>query len=325
VTKKSNIPGLPGWNWAATAWAVYWLLVAVLAILAYCQVAFWHFKVEGWLGQHLTMLPFTVGLLAFVGAMLWLPWLIDRRRTNALALLANDLDMKFTARPTSDEVAAFSKLSLFQLGAATSLRNLMVGQFNEADVLMVDYFCRVGPWSRSPWPASNRAHRSKTTVVIFPNAAADVPDFTLTPRMGLKSQASVINLMLKSYPDLKVGQQPAHPFASSYWVGGNDGKAIGEVFTPQVMDFFAEHKNWNVEVHEGHMVVYKLDRLVKANRCPKRLENALSVSKVLTQRPAAQAGPFKGQDTPASESSMLSLDDERWELPWARKTWDEKK
>jgi hypothetical protein len=90
MAKQSNIPGLTGWDGAAKAWAAYWLVV-VLGILACCQQAFWHFKAEGWFGKHLTVLPFTVALLAISGAIFWVPWLIDRRRTNAVATLANDL------------------------------------------------------------------------------------------------------------------------------------------------------------------------------------------------------------------------------------------
>jgi hypothetical protein len=287
MAKPSNIPGLPGWNWPAKAWAAYWLLVAVLGILASCQEAFWHFRAEGWLGKHLTVLPFTVALLAFGGAIFWVPWLIDRRRTKAVATLTNDLDMQFTAQPPRKQLAAFSKLALFRVGAESSLRNLVIGRFGGADVLLVDYYCKVGPRARSGWPKSHRAYRCKTTVLILPNAAADLPDLMVTPRVGLTTEASVINLMLTGYADLEIGKQPAHPFASHYWVGGRDGEAIAELFTPEVMDFFVEHKNWNVEVLDHHVTVYRIDRLVRPKECTKRLANALLILQTLARPSAA--------------------------------------
>jgi hypothetical protein len=282
--KQSNIPGLFGRDWAARAWLAWWLFVAVLGMLAFCQEAFWHVRAEGWFGRHLMMLPFTSGLVASVGAIFWVPWVIDRRRTNALASAANDLGMKFTAHPASEKLAAFSKLSAFRVGSAASLHNLMVGRFGGVHVLLVDCYCKVGPGSRSAWPKSHRAYRSKTTVVIFPNASGCLPKFMLIPRVRLKSRASVMDLMLKSYPDLEIGKQPAHPFASHYRVAGSDGKAVADLLTHQVMDFFAEHENWNVEVLDHHVAVYRMDRLVKGKDCRKRLGNALLVLKALTQR-----------------------------------------
>jgi len=272
MATQSNIPGLPGWDWEAKAWVALWLLVPVLALVAY-------FRAQAGFGN---MDPFAtaltgIGVLSFAVAVFWVPWLIRRRRTNALASLANDLGMKFTAHPSNEELAAFAKLSVFNFGYWASLQNLMVGQFDGADVLLVDYYCRVGP-------GGYRAHQSKTSVVIFPNASGDLPDFMLVPRVGLKTRASVVNLMLKGYPDLKIGKEPVHPFASHYWVSGSDGQALRDMFTPQVMDFFVENQNWNVEALNRHVGVYKIDYLVIVKDCAKRFGRALRVLKALTQR-----------------------------------------
>jgi hypothetical protein len=224
-----------------------------------------------------------VGVLSFVAAVFSVPWLIDLRRTKALAFLANDLGMKFSARPTDEELAAFSKLSLSQVGSGASWRNLMVGQVGGVNVRLVDYRCRLG--------SSNRPlHRSKTTVVIFRNAEPGLPDFTLTPRVGWKSQASVLNLMLQSYPEVKIGTQPVHPFASHYWVGAKDGKALAALFTPKVLDFFVENKNWNVEALAHHVAIYRLESLVKPKDYPKRVGKAFAVVKALTGRHSPKTG-----------------------------------
>jgi hypothetical protein len=230
-------------------------------------------------GEGSGLLPrIAAGLAVFsvVAAIFSVRWLIDRRRSNALASIAKDLGMKFTVHPAQDDLPASSKLSLFQLGSSAAFRNLMAGQLGGVDVLMVDYRCKLTT-ARRLWD------RSKTTVVVFPNAAPRLPGFTLTPRVGLKSQASVLNLRLGGYPDLKVGQQPAHPFASHYWVGASDAKAVANLFTPHAMDFFVENKNWNVEVFEHHVAVYRIDRLVKPEDCKLRLGKALHVLKAISQ------------------------------------------
>jgi hypothetical protein len=120
--------------------------------------------------------------------------------------------------------------------------------------------------------------------VIFPNATAALPDFMLVPRVGLKSHASVMNLMFERYPDLRIGEKPAHPFASHYWVGGKDGNALRHLFTPKVMDFFVENKNWNVEALNRHVAVYRIDKLVKVQDYAKRLDKALLLVNTLTRR-----------------------------------------
>ena len=164
-----------------------------------------------------------------------------------------------------------------RLGSAGTLLNLMVGQFGKRDVRLIEYYCKAGP-------GRDRAHTSKTTVVIFPNATAALPDFMLVPRVGLKSHASVMNLMFERYPDLRIGEKPAHPFASHYWVGGKDGNALRHLFTPKVMDFFVENKNWNVEALNRYVAVYRIDKLVKVQDYAKRLDKALLLVNTLTRR-----------------------------------------
>lgn len=88
MRRRANIPGLPGWNWEAKAWLALWLLVPVLGMVAY-------FRVEGGFTKDKTLHPLAaallvIGVLSFVVAVFWVPWLIKRRRTNALASLAND-------------------------------------------------------------------------------------------------------------------------------------------------------------------------------------------------------------------------------------------
>jgi hypothetical protein len=268
MAKRSNISGAPGWNWEAKAWLALWLLVLGSGVIAY-------FRPTDPTLSPLASALLVIGVLSSVLAIFWIPWFINRRRTNALASAANDLAMEFIANPSSEDLGASSKLSVFQLGSAGSLRNLMIGKFGRADVQLVDYYCRAGP-------GRDRAYRSKTTVVIFPNAAAGFPDFMLIPRVGL-TRGSVMNLALKSQPDLKIGKQPAHAFASHYWVSGTDREALRNLFSPRVMDFFEANKNWNVEMLDGQMAIYKMDRLVQVKDYTKRLEVALLVLKAFTR------------------------------------------
>lgn len=269
MAERSNTSGAPGWNWEAKTWLALWCLVLGSGVVAY-------FRPTDPTLNPLASALLVTGVLSFLLAIFWIPWFISRRRTNALASVANDLDMEFIANPSNEDLGASSELSIFKVGSAGSLRNLMIGKFSGAGVQLVDYYCKAGP-------GQDRAYRSKTTVVTFPDAATGFPEFMLTPRVGLKTRASVMNVTLKGQPDLKIGKQPAHAFASHYWVSGTNREALRNLFSRRVMDFFVDNKNWNVEVRDGQMATYKMGRLVEVKDYRKRLEVALLVLKAFTR------------------------------------------
>jgi len=216
-----------------------------------------------------------LGTVIGFAAIFWAVEHHGRRRMRALAMVAQEMNMSFSERVATTELAPFSNLPSFQAGGVAE--NQMKGKYGKRDVVLMDYrvamtdvfaLMRMAPVSSTVYDQ---------TVVIFPNAVHDMPDFHLLAKESWWSKPS-FKTKRDEVEELLIGTENEQ-FVTSYKVSGSSTTATHDLFTEDKIDFFACHKGWDVEVADGHFLVYQVKRRQPPHKWPEFLEQAVEILK----------------------------------------------
>ena len=198
-----------------------------------------------------------------------------RRRTRQLAAIGRSLGLQFQANVAQSDLDDFKALRVIREWWAGS--NRLSGVVDGTPVELLDYtylFILRG---------NSSAVRSPQTMVLL-TTDASVPTFDLRPRnrvLGLLGESDRIAVEgLESYylapaSQLNVVRDATPP--------GNPA-AIGGLFTPGVVAFFAEHPRLHVESAGGRLAVWRDLRIVPPDECPMLLGEAVAIRRLLLAR-----------------------------------------
>src|SRR5262249_50051109 len=82
---------------------------------------------------------FIAGVIALVGVLIYLNWLAEKKRREALQKVADELGFEFLPQGDSVLFTSLGQYHLFQQGHSKRLYNLMRGASNDLEVLIFDY------------------------------------------------------------------------------------------------------------------------------------------------------------------------------------------
>jgi len=169
----------------------------------------------------------------------------NQKRASALENVAESLKMSFKAKDEKDIFRySLAHLALMDKGRKSSRKalNIFTGTENGLAINMFDYNYAEGT-------SSDVAHY-KQTVAVFKSESFNLPVFSMGPenflhRIGAKLGMQDIDF--EDYPQ----------FSKQYLLEGENEAAIRSFFTPSILDFFTQNKDWNVEGHGQYLVLYK--------------------------------------------------------------------
>lgn len=185
-----------------------------------------------------------VGALGLVALIIYVAWRIEKKRTEALAALAQQLGFTFDAVPAglADEHAQFQ---LFQSGHSRKGKNFMRGEFGGVAVAVFDYQYTTGHGkNQTTW---------KHTVLRIDTDKLQLPSFICKPEHIFHKLGSVFG-----YQDFDIEERPV--FSKKYLLRGQDEGAIRALFTPQTCDWFEAHLGTNVEGLGSRLLYYMTPR-----------------------------------------------------------------
>src|SRR5579871_816752 len=148
--------------------------------LLYACIAFMPLSCMGGLGLaaliHNDTVQAVFGITGVLGPFVGLGGLLlmwgDRGRYNRsleLALQADNLGLAYRERPTEAQLDLVKQFQMFHEPTHEFGLNVLEGSYQGASVLVMDYNCA--------WGHGSGASQDRQTVVIFPDAAGDVPEF----------------------------------------------------------------------------------------------------------------------------------------------------
>lgn len=290
---KEAVHGRSRWSGEAKAWLVYWL---VLAVATPCLLYFlpeW-FTLESRRDRSGRSLPTTKNLPSmflfgfwFVGLCGWVMWFRNTRRSNALAIVATNLQLELKPTPTDEDWSCFHLFKFFQIGFQHAARNKLDGKFGSYDVTLLDYFFRRSGLPRDV-EIETSSRKYHQTVVALWGVSQRLPDFQLVTRETGWFKPGQNRSPKASIEDLHIGKDGNADFHRHYLVGGKDEALLHKFFTPPLLEYFSAHHGWDIEAADGHVLVYQERKLQSPAQLEEFLAGAREIAATLRQRAEGQ-------------------------------------
>jgi hypothetical protein len=201
-------------------------------------------------------------IVVFVGVVWSLAKWFEDRRSKECAGVARKLGLEFSALGDAALLASLGHFSLFQLGHARSLRNLIRGRTQDVDVALFDYRYTTG--------GGNSSSTHRQTVVRFDSPWLALPKFELRP-------AHVGHRLAKlfGYQDISFPESPR--FSKKYLLRGDNEDAIRDAFTEEVVAHLESLDGLNVFGDDSKLLVYRAGKRLKGYELKGFLEEAFGI------------------------------------------------
>ncbi len=269
----------------ALASAAVWLLVRL-------------FVVTDSFGISLTkeILVALIGTLILSGVVVsgYESWQNQRNHSKGLAELC--VKWGFTFSEPGDDAQLGTLAISPLLHRYTRVLTRMSGKSDGNPVEMLD----VSRWVERSNETADR-FEWRHTLVLFP-APTDLPAFGLYPlTLADRYLNAVTGTRGVRFEHAGEALEPgiAARFHSHYfvWPGGRsllgsrdappseEAARLGEFFTPELITFLAEHPGWCVEVANGHVALWREDRVIKPAARAELLEGTAQVYRRLAKKP----------------------------------------
>lgn len=265
VVSNETAPKAVRWSGHGKAWLVFWItLVAATVILVIFFPEWLVFEGRGGRGRRLPTLRELPALALLggwlVGAICWVIWFRNNRRSAALVPAAQELNLELVPAPPDETWADLGHFAFCRIGFEQSGRNWMTGAFGDYEIAVLDYHFR-----RSALPKDVEVQMSSRkyhqTVAAFWSVSEALPNFQLVSREGWWRRPGKNRSPKGCITDLNVGKGINDDFYRHYMVGGPDEAALRAFFTPPLMEHFCAHKGWDIESADGHLLIYQERKL----------------------------------------------------------------
>jgi hypothetical protein len=209
------------------------------------------------------LIPFLIigGVLALVAVLAYVNYLTEKKRTEALKRVAEELGFDFFPKDQG-MLGGLQSFHLFSQGHTKRLTNLMRGEAGGLAVEIFDYRYTVG--------GGKSSQTFKQTVICFRLDGPDLPAFSLRPENIFHRIGAWFG-----YQDINFDDYPE--FSNRYLLRGPDEKAIRELFTDRVLAFFEGRAGLSTEGGGDRLLFYRHNKRVEPERVRSLLEDGFQV------------------------------------------------
>jgi hypothetical protein len=201
-----------------------------------------------------SVLPIGVGIYFFCRVY-------TSRKLAEMADACDTMNFRFSEKVPKRQLADLAVLPLFGRGHATKGYYCMEGEVAGWPITSMQYQYTTGSGK------SAQVH-SQTAVIV--RGTEELPDFELCPKSFWRKVGELFGMASITF-------QENPNFSSAYDLRGPDEKAIRDVFTSEVLVYFADHRGWTVESRYGLFAVYQQDIACAAKECAERVATALNI------------------------------------------------
>lgn len=178
-----------------------------------------------------------------IAAALW----FGRKRQEAMAAIAQQLNLKFYPKGDSSLSPLLAQLKFFASGKYPQVRNLMKGTIQRAGetltVAIFDYYYTIG-------------RRDKTdtfgqTVLLFFDESLRLPSFSLRPEHLFDRLGNVLGFEDINFPEFS-------SFSKRYRLQGDSEQSVRSLFQPNLLKFYEKQKICT-EAQGATLVIFPAD------------------------------------------------------------------
>jgi len=180
-------------------------------------------------------------VVAVVGVVIWLAILYERKRTEKMAVVAEELGLTFSAEQNNALLNKLQVFALFNKGRARKMKNVMTAATETTSLGIFEYQYTTG--------SGKNSHTHVFTIAAMETPSLQLPQFTTRPEGFLDRIGSAIG-----FQDIDFDEHPE--FSDAFVLKGADEAAIREFFDTRMLDLFANNKGVHVDA-DGSMLTYR--------------------------------------------------------------------
>jgi hypothetical protein len=210
------------------------------------------------------------GGLSIVGLVLWLVFRYEKKRTAALEIVANEIDLQFSPHKDERLLAKLQQFRLFNWGHSRRMKNVMTAVTEHATMTIFDYQFTTG--------GGNHSRTHSHTLVAMEMTALQLPRFSIWP----EGWTDKIEAKL-GFQDIDFDQHPE--FSSKFVLQADDETAVRCFLTNQILDMFVTRPEISVDAIPG-LFTYMKARRSKPEEIRELMAEAYAFAKVFQENPA---------------------------------------
>lgn len=177
-----------------------------------------------------------IGVVALVGGIIWLVSYVEKKRTQALQVVAEEAGLEFSARHQDRLLETMQVFSLFNKGHGRKMKNVMTATTEIAGLSIFDYQYTTG--------GGQHQHVHTNTVVAMESDSLTLPAFKLRPEGLFDKIGSAIGLQ-----DIDFAENAA--FSKMFVLQGDNEPAIRTFFDNEMLEFLTTRKGCYIECRDG--------------------------------------------------------------------------
>ncbi len=185
---------------------------------------------------------------AVVGGIFLVLYLREKKRTEAMRVVAAEIGLPFYAQGDASLIHELSHFPLFSEGRSKKIKNMLHGETSDVEVGVFDY--------RYTVQSGKHSHTYKQTVAYFRSPELDCSEFALRPESLFNKIGRVFG-----FQDIDFESHPR--FSSSYLLRGGSEYRIRKLFTDEVLAFFENEPGLSVEGCSQRIIIYRAAKRVK--------------------------------------------------------------
>jgi hypothetical protein len=198
--------------------------------------------------------PFLIGLFLVVpflvvGLIIYFASRYERKRTEALQLVANEIGLPFYPQGDDELIDRLRKLFLFSQGHGQKTTNMLHGMSNDVEMAILDYQYSVG--------SGKNKQTLKQSVVYFRSELLRLPHFALRPEGFFHRLGGVFG-----FQDIDFDTHPQ--FSKMYLLRGSDEPAIRSFFNSDLLSYLETQPKICVEGGGDQLIFYRQAKRISA-------------------------------------------------------------
>jgi hypothetical protein len=218
-------------------------------------------------------LPFLIfgGVFLVIGVIIYFSWLYEKKRTEALQALADEMGFAFSKGCDSTTIGGFGSFQLFDMGRGKTFANHLHGQSSDLDMHIFDYSYTTG--------SGKNKTTTNQTVLCFTLPDQALPTFYLRPEHFFDSVSGWFG-----YHDIDFDTHPL--FSKKYMLKGQDEAAIRQIFDHEVLEHFeAGLKDpLSAEASGSRIMIYRSGKRIGADQVRPLMEEGFRLLGLLRAR-----------------------------------------
>lgn len=206
--------------------------------------------------------PIIAGVLTVFGLVIFLSSKFEKKRTEELQQVAEEMGLQFNATAQLRVQEAIGHLRLFNRGHGKKFKNMMFGEANNVELAIFDYRYTTG--------GGKNKQTHQQTVICFQSSKLSLPAFELRPENFLHKVGQAFG-----YQDIDFETHPV--FSKQFILRGEDEAAIREFFTPLRLQFFESLLGVSVETSPERLIFYRARKRAKPAEIRSLMKDGFSV------------------------------------------------